>query len=119
MSGPAEASELEVLRAKVARLEREQAFSKTILETAPGIVMRVSLDGVIEFINRLLPQHATPHPVGRSVYSFVSADQHEQVRAALSETRQTMRPRAYEAFVNTPDGKGEWYVTTVGPVVED
>ncbi len=119
MSGPAQASELEMLRAKVARLEREQAFSKTILENAPAIVMRVSLEGVIEFVNHLLPQYASDTPVGRSIYSFLSVDQHQQVREALAEARKTRLPRGYESLVQGPDGKDDWYVTTAGPIIEN
>lgn len=119
MGSPPQASELEVLRAKVAHLEREQGFSKTILETAPGIVMRVSLDGVIEFVNRLLPQFTTPSPVGRSIYSFVSAEQHELMREALATAREKQQASSYEVFVETPDGTADWYVTTVGPIIEE
>ena len=102
MSGPAQASELEMLRAKVARLEREQAFSKTILENAPAIVMRVSLEGVIEFVNHLLPQYANDPPVGRSIYSFISADQHQQVREALTQARKTRLPMCSSFSVTVP-----------------
>lgn len=113
-----EADELEALRAQVARLEREQAFNKTILENAPGIVLRVSLDGVIEFINRELPQFRDPPPVGRSIYSYVSADQHEPMRAAMASAKAQRRRSSFEVFLTAPDGTNDWYVTTVGPVIE-
>jgi hypothetical protein len=84
------------LTAKVARLEAELAaaraerlMSTTILETAPVIVLRVSLDFTIEFISRVLPEYSGAPLVGQSVFAFAEVDQHSTMRKALEAARDT------------------------------
>lgn len=112
-------SELERLQAEVARLQREQAWHRTILETLPAVVMRVSLDGVIEFINRVLPEYEGRHPVGQTIFSFAPADQHELMRAVLERVTRTLLPSSFESVAEAPDGTRNWYSNTMGPIVEE
>lgn len=109
---------LAALQAQVNALEAQVEWSRQLIETVPAIVMRVSLDGVIEYINRVLPEYASRHPRGQSIFSFAPADQHERMRAALERTRATLRPTSYESVAQAPDGQRDWYVTNVGPVLE-
>ncbi|MCC6336736.1 MAG: response regulator [Myxococcales bacterium] len=109
--------EVEALRAQVVRLEQDQAWTRTLLATVPAAVMRVSVDGVIEYINYVDPRYGVS-PVGRRIYDYAPADQHEVMRAALGKAAQTLRPATYESFAQAPDGVREWFVTHVGPVLE-
>ncbi|MEW5742658.1 MAG: ATP-binding protein [Myxococcota bacterium] len=109
--------EVEALRAQVARLEQEQAWTRTLLETVPASVLRVTVDGVIEYINYVDPKYGAS-PVGRRIYEYAPEDQHEVMRNALARTAQSLRPSTYESFAQTPDGVREWFVTHVGPVLE-
>lgn len=111
-------SELDELRVALARLEHEQAWVRTTLETMPAIMMRVSLEGTIEFINRVLPEYAESAPVGQSIYAFAPADQHEVMRSALAHTTRTLQPSSYESVAEAPDGTRDWYITVVGPVID-
>ncbi len=113
------------LTAKVARLEAELAaaraerlMSTTILETAPVIVLRVSLDFTIEFISRVLPEYSGAPLVGQSVFAFAEVDQHSTMRKALEAARDTRLPTSYETVALAPDGTRDWYVTTVGPILD-
>lgn len=118
-------AEIAALRARIERLEGELAGSvadadhyRTLLETVPAIVLRSSLDGTIEYINRVLPEYATSPLVGCSIYTFAPADQHEAMRAAIDRTTATWLPSSYESIAEAPDGTRDWYLTTVGPVLE-
>lgn len=95
-------------------LQRSDVSRCSILESLPATVMRVSLDGTIEFVNRDLPSE---YPVGQSIYAQAPADQHDVMRSALERTRTQAQPTSWESFVLTPDGKRDWRVTTVGPIL--
>ena len=116
MSAAPSEGELVALRERVARLEREQAFSRTLLDSAAGIVTRVSLDGTIEFINR--PSPADSPLIGQSIYSFVPADQAHVVRSALERCASTLKSTSYEVAARALDGTTDWYATNVAPILE-
>lgn len=122
----AQDSETPSLRARIEELEAELARSRadadqcrTLIETVPAVVLRISLDGTIEYVNRVLPEYASSPLVGCSIYVFAPSDQHEAMRAALERTTTTLLPSSYESIAEAPDGTRDWYVTTVGPVLED
>jgi signal transduction histidine kinase len=96
-------------------LQRTDHSLCSILESLPATVMRVSLAGEIEFVNRVLP--GSEDPVGQSLFSLAPPEQHEAIRSALERTRAQLQPTSWESFVLTPDGKRDWRVTTVGPIL--
>ncbi|MBE2247925.1 MAG: PAS domain S-box protein, partial [Myxococcus sp.] len=106
------------LDARVAALQAEVDRTRQLIETVPAVVMRVSLDGVIEYINRVLPEYASRQPQGQSIYSFAPPSQHEVMRSALERARETLQPTSFESVAQAPDGTRDWYVTNVGPVLE-
>jgi len=118
-------AELELLRKRVAALEAElgalrddQAMLRTVLETTPAFVLRVSLDGEITFINRLTPGYESRDPVGTSIYSYAPPDQHEVMRNAFETTRRTGEVTSFESIALSL-GKPAWYWTVVGPIRQD
>lgn len=96
-------------------LQRSDISRCSILESLPATVMRVSLDGTIEFVNRDLP--GVECPVGQSIFFLAPGEQHDAMRSALERTRTQVQPTSWESFVLTPDGKRDWRVTTVGPIL--
>jgi len=120
-----DSAEIAELRARVAELEQElrkrsadQLMSRTILETIPAVVLRVSLDGVIEFVNRVLPEYSSVGLVGQSIYVFAPLDQHDAMREALERTIRTRQMASYETIAEAPDGTRDWYLTSVGPILD-
>lgn len=110
--------DLAELRERVAFLEHERSFNKTALETMPGIIMRVSFEGIIEFVSRVLPEYRDPPLVGQSIYAFISPSQHEMARSALAWTVETRKPSSFEVQAQAPDGSSDWYILTAGAIVE-
>ena len=91
---------------------------RTILETIPAVVLRVSLGGVIEFVNRVLPEYSGAGLVGQSIYVFAPPDQHDAMRVALERTIRTRETSSYETIAEAPDKTRDWYLTTVGPILD-
>ncbi len=119
-------SEIERLRDRVAMLEAEldarsdsRAMMRTVLETVPAIVLRISLDGTIEFVNRILPAYEAHPPVGQSIYAFAPVDQHEVMRHAIETAQRTLEVISYESIALAPDGSRDWYWTVVGPILRE
>jgi len=123
---PSDDPEIERLRARVAALEAElgasadeRAMLRTVVETMPALALRISLDGDIEFINRVLPEYEARLPKGQSIYSFAPPDQHELMRHAIETVRRTGQAASFEGIALAPDGTRDWYWNVVGPVVRD
>ncbi len=118
VGAPEETSSVEALKARISALESAQAMARSVLEGVPAVVMRLSLDGTIEFINRVLPEYAGQPPVGQPIYAFAPADQHAVMRGALEEAIRTQGIARFESIAQAPDGTRDWYATTVGPIFE-
>ncbi|MCA9675191.1 MAG: response regulator [Kofleriaceae bacterium] len=117
--------ELAALRRRVEQLEdqlREVAADHTalrrVLDSIPAVVLRVGLDGMIEYVNRVLPEYALRPPVGQSIYSYAPPDQHELMRAAIDEAVRTGDDASFESLALAPDGTRDWYHTIVAAVRE-
>lgn len=113
---PEEKSRLE---GEARTLPTRLSWAPTLLETIPAVVTRVSLTGVIEYINRVLPEYGSRHPVGETIYSFAPPDQHRVMRDAIARIRETLQPTTFETHALSPSGKRDWYLTTAGPIIED
>jgi two-component system, cell cycle sensor histidine kinase and response regulator CckA len=117
-------AELERLRKRVAALEAEsaarddeRAMLRTVVETMPAFVLRISLEGEIEFVNRVLPAYGERPLAGHSIYTFAAPDQHEVMRNALETVRRTGKVASFESIALAPDGTRDWYLTVVGPIL--
>ncbi|HMR06490.1 MAG TPA: ATP-binding protein [Polyangiaceae bacterium] len=87
-------------------------------EPAPAVVLRLSLDFKIEFINRVLPEYEGARLVGEPVFAFAPPDQHEAMRKGLEAAKATRLPSTYESVALAPDGTRDWYFNTVGPILD-
>ncbi len=115
--------EVQQLRRRVDELERQaraadedRAVLRQILETLPAVVLKVGLDGRIQFINRILPAYEARPPVGESIYSYAPPDQHELMRNAIDAAVHRGEVAEYESVALAPDGTRDWYHTVVAPV---
>jgi PAS domain S-box-containing protein len=105
-------------------LERQARESeerlRSILETAPDVVMTVDRDGKILFINRTLPPLRAEQVVGTSCYDYVPPASRPRVEAALERvfTKGELDEYEVEGPPTGPGGVREWSSVRAGPVVE-
>jgi PAS domain S-box-containing protein len=118
-------AEIDELRRRVAELEQrvraaddERATLRKVLDTLPAIVLKVALDGTIEYINHVQPAYQARPPVGESIYSYAPPDQHEVMRSAIDTAIHRGQLAEYESIALAPDGSRDWYHTVVAPVRE-
>ena len=106
-------------------LEREaraargnEALLRSVLENAPDFILRVTIDGTLLFLNRLVPGLTAEAAIGRSVLDFVAPESREIVLRTLEHVARTGEPGTYECKAIGPHGSMADYHTTVGPIRE-
>jgi PAS domain S-box-containing protein len=101
------------------RAQRELIASRAELEAVvdnvPGVVLYLSLDWRVEFINRTLPGVVPEDVIGHPWTDFVWPDERPRVLAAFEEVRRTREPQEVE----TRSGGGRIFSSRLGPVLRD
>jgi len=102
--------------------ERKRAEEKwrSLVETAPGLIMTVGDDGAIQFLNRTTGGMTVEQAIGTTVYEHVEPGQCDIIRRSIEKVFQTGEPNSYEILARGPDGPNSaWYETHLGPVIRD
>ncbi|MFC1949370.1 PAS domain S-box protein [Chloroflexota bacterium] len=105
-------------RAEEALKVSEEKWS-SLVESAPNIIMLVSLDKKIQYINYVVPGLTMESVIGKSIFDYIQPEYHETVREVIDKVFQTGETSIYETMGTGPDGRTSWYGTTVGPLKID
>ena len=95
-------------------LNQEEKY-RSLIENAPNIIVIITRDGTIEFINRTVPGISVEETLGRSIYDYIEPEYHNIARKTIEQVFQSGESDSYEARVTVPDGY-LWYDTQVGPI---
>ncbi|MDX2170885.1 MAG: PAS domain-containing sensor histidine kinase [Deltaproteobacteria bacterium] len=82
-------------RAEEALRESEEML-RSVLESAHDFIMKVGLDGRIEFLNRVYPPVRLSDVVGRSIFDFTPVESRPTVRALLDRVVASGRGEGYD-----------------------
>jgi PAS domain S-box-containing protein len=90
----------------------------SILNNIPDIIMTVSPEGKLQFINRTLPgvKPTGKHVLGSSVYDYIPTEHHETIRNAINRVFKTGAVQTFEIAGVGPDGAPSWYASRVAPI---
>jgi len=102
-------------RAEESLRESEEKW-RTLVETAPDVILTVDPGGTVLFVNRAIPPITPESAIGTSVYDYVPSEYHDTLRRAFDHVVQTGEPYAYELAGAGPNGRLSWYQSRVGPV---
>jgi two-component system cell cycle sensor histidine kinase/response regulator CckA len=100
------------------QIRASEARLRSILETAPDIIMTVDRDGRILFLNRTLPPLSVSDVLGTICYDYVPAESRARVAEALDRAFSKGEHDEYE--VRGPpgaDGERVWSSVRVGPLI--
>jgi PAS domain S-box-containing protein len=103
-------------------LSESEARLRSILESAPNIILWTDCEGRIVFINRRPePSRASEtaeDAIGRYVWDFASGEDREKVRGCVARVRETKTLDAYETVVHKPGSPshGRRFSVHVGPI---
>jgi two-component system, cell cycle sensor histidine kinase and response regulator CckA len=115
-----------VLAQRVAALEAELAALRTshatfvaLVESVPDFVVRITPEGVFEYVNRLAAGLTREQVLGRSIFDFTEPENHAVMRAALQQVLATGEPASYETTGTGAHGPSTPYFSRLAPIVED
>ncbi len=106
------------LEAELAALRTSHATLEALVESVPDFVVRISTEGVFEYVNRLSGTLTYEQVLGRTIFDFTPPEHHPVIRAALRRVVETGEPASYETTAPGSAGPATPYFTRFGPIVE-
>jgi PAS domain S-box-containing protein len=101
------------------KIQASEATLRSILHTAPDVILTVDRQGKIVFINRTLTPLTVEQVVGTSCYDYVPAPSRPRVQRAIEHVFTTRDFDAYEVEGPPgPDGIRRWASVRVGPLIQ-
>ncbi|MGB1697004.1 MAG: ATP-binding protein [Thermoplasmatota archaeon] len=98
-----------------ADLMDKTAQLEAITENVPGILIRASLDGRVEFISKVAPGFIKEQVLGNRLVDFVPPDQAHVIVDALEKVKATRAPTSYTVKSETADGLRTFF-SDIGPM---
>jgi two-component system, cell cycle sensor histidine kinase and response regulator CckA len=99
-------------------IQASEAKLRSILHTAPDVILTVDRDGKVLFVNRAYPPFAVENVVGASCFDFVPPEAVPRVKAAIEHVFGTRGFDEYEVTVETEDQDARWSSVRAGPLLQ-
>jgi PAS domain S-box-containing protein len=106
-------------REKAETIRASESQLRSILITAPDVIITVRRDGTILFINRTYEPYTVEGIIGTSCYDYVPADSRARVEQAIEHVFTTRQLDEYE--IQGPPGQSgdrTWSSVRVGPLMD-
>ncbi len=100
-------------------LQESENRYRTLVETAPAVIMNVDRDATILFINHTVPGFSVEETIGTNVLDYVDAEYHKMVIGKIRHVFETVQSDGYEVVGKGPQGEDAWYSTQIAPVKKD
>ncbi len=101
--------------AEAALRESEEKW-RSLVQSAPDVILTVDSEGKILFLNRTVPPMTPKKAIGTSVYRYVPSRHQHTLRESLKHVFQTGEPVTYELEGLGPHGRTSWYQSRLGPI---
>ncbi len=101
------------------KLRESEERWRSLAENAPNSISIVDRDGVVQYINRTMPELTMDDVVGRKAYDFVEPGYHKVMREAIEYVFETGKGTSYESQALGPGNSISWYDVQVGPVKQN
>ena len=101
---------------KAEKLRKSEEYFKTIVNTAPDVIMHIDKDGKIQDINRI-PWYLTGRKiVGATPLDFIDEQFHQNYLETVKRVIETETIIACEYQLTATDGKRVWCEANIGPI---
>lgn len=107
------------LREAVRATTESNTRLQMILNTALDYITVLSLDGTIQYINRVATGRTVEEVIGSSVFDYIAPADHATMRTAMATVIETKEPYQFESETIGADGSREWYSCHIGPHIID
>ena len=103
-----------------AMLRESEANWRSLVENIPDVILTIDRDGKVLFINRTFSKSIKPEQaIGTTIYKYVDAEHHENIRNTIEHVFTTGQHGKYEATAIRTNGEVVWYSTHVGPIKQN
>jgi len=92
---------------------------QSLVENFPDIILNVTRDGTITFINHTMPGLTPEQAIGTKVYDYIPTNHHEKIRKTLERVFQTGETVSYETSGIGPQDTASCFMSRVGPVLRE
>ncbi|MCP4763645.1 MAG: PAS domain S-box protein, partial [archaeon] len=99
-------------------IESESKF-RSLVENSPDFIFIADSDGIVQFINRVYPQHTLEEIIGKTIYEFIEPEYQEITRQVITEVFKTGIPGAVENEGVGPENSTRFYRTRYVPIKSD
>lgn len=101
---------------KAESLRKSEEYFKTIVDTAPDVIIHIDLEGKIQDINRIPWYLAGRKVVGQNPLEFIDSSFHEEYLATVNRVMDIEEIVTCEYQLVSVDGKRVWCEANIGPI---
>lgn len=102
-----------------AKLREAEAIHASIMESVPDYFMMLDPDYTIKYINRTVPGLTVEGVVNTSIFDYIEAKFHPEMRACFDQVRETHEMGTYNVVYAGPGDENTYFECRVAPVVDD
>ncbi len=95
------------------KLNESEQLWRSLIATAPDMIIAVDQKGIIRFINQNISKLPREKAIGKSMYRFLPTQYRDLARDCIESVFKTGEPERFEVRMGT-DRKPEWYTYRIG-----
>ncbi|HEY9810827.1 MAG TPA: PAS domain S-box protein [Halomicronema sp.] len=100
-------------------MQESEAKWRSLVENAPDIILTSDKNGLIQFINREVPELGNKQLIGTSIYDWVKLEDRQQLQESIQLVFATGEPQYNEVSGFKLDGTATWYANRIGPIFKN
>jgi len=101
------------------KIKKSEEKYRSVVENAADIIMTVSSDNKIQFINHTRPGVSIEQVIGTDIYGYVLPEYNELAKQKLNQVYENGKPQHFEIPGLHTDGSSAWYSANVGPLFSE
>jgi PAS domain S-box-containing protein len=95
------------------KLNKSEELWRSLIATAPDMIIAVDQKGIIRFINQNISKLPREKAIGKSMYRFFPAEYRDLARECIESVFKTGEPESFEVRTGS-DRKPKWYTYRIG-----
>jgi PAS domain S-box-containing protein len=101
------------LKAAKQKLNESEMLWRSLIATAPDMIIAVDQKGIIRFINQNISKLPREKAIGKSMYRFLPTQYHDLARDCIESVFKTGEPERFEVRTGS-ERKPKWYTIRIG-----
>ncbi|MEK6238495.1 MAG: PAS domain S-box protein [Planctomycetales bacterium] len=106
-------------RLRTSELTQSEERWRSLVDTAPDLILIIDLDGTLRYINRTEQGYKQEDVIGTCAYDYLTPEHCKEMIDAVRSVIETGESVSFQTSATGVDGSVEWYQTRLGPFRED